>query len=639
VANNLRQRVCFGVFDFSVESGELRRDGTPVKLAPQPTRVLALLLSRPGEVVGRDEFRRELWGDDTFVDFERGLNFCITQVRSALGDASENPRFVQTVPKRGYRFIAPVSRPVPEIGDRPSFGGLSPTLPSPPPSPATTRGRRPSRRRTWWTAAAVVALAIVGWWVWGGRPAPGPARAQASAVPARVAVLPFANMTGDAGADYVADGLTDEVITQLGTLTRDRVAVIARTSVMTYRDSRKSVAEIGRELDVQYVVEGSIRRNGSALRVNGSLVAVSDQSAVARWEETFDSSAATPQQHETHASIRIARRAALELLPSLDAPVGRAATADAALWNDFLAASALLNRGTPEEVQRAIQQLDGIVQREGRFAAAWAKLAEARHLLVMMGAMPPADAYPAAQRAAQHAVQADANLPSAHLAQGLVELWYNWRPGAAAAAFERALALNPSHAAAHHDYAWALLALGRTDAAIRHITRARDLDPLSTRANNDIGWLYLHARRPEDAVRACQHTLAIDARALEAQACLERAYTQQQLFDAALQAARATLRPSDDIASSTSGAEALREIWTGRLRQLERASASRWVSPYILAVHYALTHDTARALDALDQAYASRVGMMAFVAHDPAMDSLRSHPRFIALLQKINGTS
>ena len=192
-------------------------------------------------------------------------------------------------------------------------------------------------------------------------------------------------------------------------------------------------------------------------------------------------------------------------------------------------------------------------------------------------------------------------------------LWFDWNPTAAAASFERALRLNGSLAAAHHDYAWSLVALGRDEEAIAEIIRARDLDPLSVRANNDIGWLYLHLRRPADAERACEHTLAVDQTALEAQACLERAYSQRGLWDAALNAARTTM-PADAFATiAAPGAtreDAMRALWKWRLERLELASRTRWISPYTLAVQYVLVGDHPRAIDALERARDEKSGML-----------------------------
>jgi Tfp pilus assembly protein PilF len=307
-------------------------------------------------------------------------------------------------------------------------------------------------------------------------------------------------------------------------------------------------------------------------------------------------------------------------------------------WDGFLQGRAQLNRSTPDDVRGAIAKFEAAVQRDPNFAGAWAKLAEARHVLVMMGALAPERAYPAARQAAARALAAGSQLADAHLAQGLVQLWYDWKPADAAKSFEKALALNESHAAAHHDYAWSLMALGRTPEAIAHITTARDLDPLSVRANNDIGWLHLHLRQPADAARACEHTLALNANSLEAQACLERAHAQRGLYDAALRAARAALPPGDRERASTENrraADALRAVWQWRLERLEQASHTRWISPYTLAVHHVLLGNVERALDQLEAAIQHRAGMMVFLHQDPALDPLRNHPRFVTLVNRM----
>jgi TolB-like protein/DNA-binding winged helix-turn-helix (wHTH) protein/tetratricopeptide (TPR) repeat protein len=624
------------LFEFDARTGELRRDGHVVKLPPQPARVLALLLSRPGDVILREELRAHLWGRDTFVDFERGLNFCILQVRGALGDSSENPRFVQTVPRQGYRFIAPVAvhselrppaHPPPSADHRP-FGSLS-------------------RRGALIGLAALAVVMLIAWTVGrrGAEVAPVTETMRAMDRPAariRVAVLPFVNLTGDAATDYLADGLTDEVISQLGQLGPDRLAVIARTSAMSYRNTSKSVADIGRELNATFVVESSIRREGNALRIASSLVPTGDQSPTAVWTETFGSQAGAPDS-QVGAAIRVARLIALELLDGNPTAEPPRATANVAAWDALMRGHALMNRGTPDDVRRAIIAFESAVRDDSALAAAWARIAEAQHLLVMMGAVAPMQAYPAAQEAAARALAADAALPDAHVAQGLVDLWYLRQPARAAASFERALALNASHAAALHDYAWTLVALGRDAEAVSRITAARDLDPLSARANNDIGWLYLQLRQPADAMRACQHTLAIHEDSLEAQACLERAYVQRGMYDAALRSAHATMPgdapPAAASSSATEAEAALRGLWRRRLERLERAAATRWVSPYTLATSLAMLGETDRALGQLEAAVDERVGMLAFLSRDPALDPLRGDPRFQKIVTRLNETS
>ena len=296
-----------------------------------------------------------------------------------------------------------------------------------------------------------------------------------------------------------------------------------------------------------------------------------------------------------------------------------------------------MNRGTVDHVRDAIGQFATAVQHDPAFARGWARLAETRHLLVMMGAVPPGEAYPQASEESRRALALDPTLADAHLARGLVELWFDWRPDLAAASFAQALALNDSLAAAHHDYAWALLALGRVDEAIAQITTARDLDPLSARANNDIGWLYLQLRRAPDAARACQHTLAIQPGSLEAQACLERAYTQRGLYNAALEAARASTPgfTTDGAAGSATGrgvahrvAVAARAADHGRAVTLDQSLYAGDLSTCWSAI--ATLRSSNSTLPSQQ-----RVGMLVFLAGDPALDPLRDDPRFRALTERV----
>lgn len=626
-------RCQFGLFEFDLSSGELRREGHVVKLPPQPTKVLTLLLERPGELVPRERLKSHIWGDDTFVDFERGLNFCILQVRGALGDASDNPRFVQTIPRKGYRFIAPVT--VVEVPSPTHQPPPEPAAPNTPAVPSVEIVPHAAAPRAWrWTfAAAMLSVMIAAGVVVLQRPR-DVAVAKGSVTRVRVAILPFVNLTGDSALDYLGDGLTDELITQLGLLGRD-VAVIARTSAMSYRGSAKNVSQIGMELDVAYVVEGGLRRQGQGLRVASRLIRVADQTHSANWSEAFDQ--ATSGLQLTRTATRLARLIALELVPASVSDRPTTVTADSIASDAFLEGKALKNSGSAAGIQQALVHFETAAQQDPAFAAAWAKIAETRHQLVMIGALRPGDAYAAARTAAERAVALDRNLADAHLAQGLIQLWNDWRPSDAARSFERSLALNPSLAAAHHDYAWALVALGRNDDAIRHITTARALDPLSTRATNDVGWLYLQLREPAEAARACEHTLAIGPASLDAQACLERAYAQRGSFEAALEAAKATMPPASGFRVIDGSAEAaLQSIWRWRLDQLEEAAQIRWISPYTRAGLRAALGSSEKAIQDLESAYDEHDGMMVLLDRDPLMDGLRLDPRVQALIKRVN---
>ena len=610
----------FGAFELNPRTGELRREGTLVKLQPQPFRVLALLVERAGDLVTRDELKKALWGDDTYVDFERGLNFCINQVRAALGDAADSPHFIQTLPRRGYRFIAGVSS-----GSDQGRTGVRP------------RSDPPAGLRFGSYVKGVVFLAlIVAGATYLARTATTPASPQPRTM---IAVLPLEDLTGDPPPFWFADGVTDELIAQVGRVSPQRLGVIARTSAMAYRGSSKTIGGIGRELGVSHVVEGSLRREGNRIRITVQLVGVADQTPL--WSETYDRSGHGSLTIQSEIAAQVARALALELLAVPWTAATWAGTSNPAARDALLRGKHFVNRGTPDDFRAALTHIEESVRVDPSFAAAHAARAEVYHLLAMFGAIPPVDAYARARVAASEAVRLDPNLGDAQASVGLVELWANWNPAAAAAAFSRAVALNPSDAGAHHDLAWALVALERFDEAAAHVTRARDLDPLSPRASNDIGWLFLQIRQPTEAMRACRQTLALDPESIEGQQCLERAHLQRGELTEALAAARTAFvrrRASVPAALDESGTpqERLLRLWRWRLERLQAAAPGRHVSPYTLAMHHAVLGDDDAALTQLEQAFESRAAAMVLLRTDPIFEHLRGDPRFQQLVDKIH---
>jgi len=414
--------------------------------------------------------------------------------------------------------------------------------------------------------------------------------------------------------------------------------VIARTSAMSYRGSGKSVSEIGRELGVSHVVEGSLRREGNRLRVTVQLVGVTDQTPV--WSETYDRSVHGALTIQSDIAAQVARALALELVPAPWTSATWTGTHNPDARDALLRGKYFLHRAGPTDLRTALTQLEEAVRLDPQFAAAHAAQAEAYHLLEMFGQMLPAEAYARARLAASNAVRLDENLADAQAAMGIVHLWADWNPSAAAASFERAVALNPSDAGAHHDFAWALVALRRFDEAAAHIIRARDLDPLSPRASNDIGWLFLQIRQPSEAVRACRQTLALDPDSAEAQQCLERAYLQRGEITEALAAANtaAQRRRNPLPASLDDGGtpqERLLRLWRWRLERLESVSAERYVSPYTIAMHHAVLGETEAAIAQLERAYESHVSVMVLLPTDPIFEPLRGNARFARLIESV----
>jgi TolB-like protein/DNA-binding winged helix-turn-helix (wHTH) protein/Flp pilus assembly protein TadD len=615
----------FGAFALDAHAGELRKDGVPVKLQPQPFKVLVLLLERAGELVPREDLKKALWGEEIYVDFERGLNFCINQARAALGDSAESPQFIQTVPRRGYRFIAAVTRagavPLP-----PAAGQQHVSIDD---TASPTRG---------WPFVAV-GVAFLATLVLGAtflaRRVTTPAAPTGSRT--MIAVLPLDDLSGDSPPAWFADGLTEELIAQLGRVSPARLGVIARTSAMVYRDSNKTVADIGRELGVSHVLEGSIRRDGSQVRVTVQLVSVRDQSPV--WSETYDRSGRGALAIQSEVAAQVTRALAIELLPASFAASDWTPTSAPEARDAYLRGRYFLTRGTPADTRSAIEHFEQAVRLDPQFARGHAALAAAYHWMAMSGQSMPREAYPRAATAAREALRLDPDLAEAHEATGLVQLWSEWNPAEAVASFTRAVTLNPSDATAHHDLAWSLVALQRFDEAVTHITRARELDPLSPRASNDIGWLYLHIRQPSEAARACRQTLSLHPESVEAQQCLERAHLQRGELAEALRAARAVLERGRGELPATLEVgppeSRINALWRWRLEQLQSLQGQRRISPYTLAMHHMVLGELDEALARLEQAYEERSSVMVLLPGDPLFERLHADRRFTRLVERI----
>ncbi|HYO15209.1 MAG TPA: winged helix-turn-helix domain-containing protein, partial [Thermoanaerobaculia bacterium] len=432
----------FGLLELAPDTGELRKGGRPVRLQPQPARVLAVLAGRAGELVTREELHREVWGEGTHVDLDQGINFCIRQIRAALGDSAEAPVYIETVPRRGYRFLAPVEDASPAPGGPP---------PSPPPVPARRRLPRSA------VSAVLLLLALALTLFAAARAGRPPSKSPEGR--AMLAVLPFEDLSGEPGAEHWSDGLTEELISQLGRIDPGRLGVIARTSSMRYKGTREPVDRIGRELGVDYILEGSVRRSGERWRITAQLIEVRDQTHL--WAESYDREAADVLAVQREVSERVARALALELLP------GRAAAAPPvppAAREAFLKGRYLLNKRdrTAAETEKSVSLFEQAVAAAPSHAAAWAGLADALAALPR----PPRQIVPRARAAALRALEIDPGLAVAHYRLAGIHLYYDWDWEAARREYERALELDPGYATAHHSFAAYFSILGRHDEAL-----------------------------------------------------------------------------------------------------------------------------------------------------------------------------
>lgn len=619
----------FGPFELDVRTSELRRAGLQVKLQRQPARVLELLARQAGELVTRDEIRRQVWGAETFVDFDQGLNFCIRQVRTALGDDAGLPRFVETLPRRGYRFLAATERvyagPTPEA----TPPAESPVTPEPPRS----RDDVPPRPRRFVlklaAAAGVLALLGAGLATWPRKAsAPTPVEARKLAL----VVLPLDNLSGDPDHEYWSDGLTEELITQLARLHPERLAVIARTSSMSYKGRRVDVARVARELAVDYVLEGSLRRSGGRVRITAQLIRASDQTHV--WASSYDAAQDDVLGVQQDVSRRIVATLAEHLLPVLPTAPNAPTSADAAAYDAYLRGRHLWGRGTPESLSRSRELLEQAVARDPGFGAAHVALARVWLTLADRDLRPPSEASSQARLAAARALSVDPTLADAHVVLGIVQGYYEWRLPEAQVAFERALKLAPGSAEAHHAMGDWYSARGQHDLAVATVQRAIALDPVSVAVRQDLGWYLFFARRHGEALTAFRHALEFNPDDQDAQLGSALAAWYAGQHEQAVSQQIDALRQRELI-DEARASELRRLDPRGAQRELLLLARARGASPwgYLLPAMLGDRAATLRALEAAAERH-SRY-LLVFVASDPRLDFVRAEPRFQALRRRL----
>ncbi len=433
---DLHRILCFGSFEVDIVSGELRRQGLKIRLQDQPFRLLVLLLDRAGDVVTRDEVRETLWPADTYVDFDHSLNTAVRKLREALGDSAETPRYVETIPRRGYRFIAPV---VPLHTVQPADSAdaaVASVLPFPAAHPSTS-ARLPLILVI---VVVVCAAALVAYWV---LPRPGPTTHSGRRL--TLAVLPFDNLSGDTDQEYLSDGLTEEMITQLGRLEPDRLRVLARSSTWKYKRADRDIGRLRRELGADYVLEGSLRRAGERVRVTAQLVQVDDQSQV--WAETYERDLRDVLILQSEVAGAIARTIAVTLTPDAKARLARARPIRPEAYQDYLRGRFFWNRRTEAALKQALGYFQKAIAADPGYAPAYSGLADCYSSLgasSIVGGLPPRQAMPEAKAAALKALQIDGTLAEAHTSLVMVHLLYEWDLAELHHRTSLVLALSPS---------------------------------------------------------------------------------------------------------------------------------------------------------------------------------------------------
>jgi TolB-like protein/DNA-binding winged helix-turn-helix (wHTH) protein/tetratricopeptide (TPR) repeat protein len=614
-----RETLRFGDFELDRAAYELRRGGRPVKLGRQPMELLLLLVDRQGQLVSRGEIVDLLWGKDVFVDVETGINTAISKIRQALRDSADAPMFLETVPAKGYRFVATVETAR-------TGGTVAATVPEPPPL-ARPRGRTTYRRAALAALLAGFAIAIVAGirYPW-----------RASASPMSLAVLPVQNLGSDPQREYVAAGLTDEMSASLAQIDPERLMVKGRT--LSYKGTTKTVAELGAELSVDYLVESSIQAEGSRLRITVTLIRVADQAHV--WSQSYDREAANLLGLQQELSSAIAEQVSLRLVPERASGLERRQTHSADAYDAYLRARDQAHRRTPEGNALAITLFKRAIDLDPNYSLAWSELALTYAAAAINGDARPADVSPLAREAARHAVRANARLSEAQLALGYVLWLMDWDWKASEAPMRMAVDLDPSNAAAHRILGHALSQFGRQSEAEVEMRRARELDPFDPIVHALSGQIALQARDLSASLVHARKAIAIDpshwvgyvvlSQALEASG--DHGPALEALADAERTGSRNSKIPAlkGYVLAKSGRVESAREV----LRTLDAASRDRYVPPYAAALVYAGLGEPDPMFASLEKAYLARDVHLMYLPVDMKWDPYRRDARFVDLLAR-----
>ncbi len=637
----------FGPFELRTQTRELYKHGIRLKLRPQAYQVLALMLEHAGECVTREELQKRIWPSNTFVDFENGLNTAIKQLRASLSDSAAEPRYIETLPKLGYRLIMPVEvesasareRAAETTEDSGTATGLGEVV--------IPNLERPTTPRRWPWVAAITAsvlgiVCLVTFLKW-----PRVQPAPREGVPngrIMVAVLPFDNLTGDETQDYFGDGLTEEMIAQLGRLDPKEIGVIARTSVMHYKRTSERVDQIGSELGVQYVLEGSVRREAEKVRINAELIEVGGQRSL--WAQEYD--------RELTNLLVVQSEIAREISDSIQVTLGSRERSEAITkpsltpqayqaYDLYLKGLYFWNERSILGFQQAISYFQQAIAKDPDYAPAYAGLANSYTLLPGYSLTSPSKYIPKARAAALRALEIDNDLPEAHVALALILENYDWEWDAAEKEYRRAIELNPNYATAHQWYAELLMWRGRFDEAFRESEYARTLDPLSLIIATDHGSILYFSRQYDRAIEQFNSVLEMDPNFQRARVVMD-AYTQKGRYAEAL----AILDEWGGTAGDGPGRWAMwskyayiygqsgqKDKARAELKKLEVANRTQQVDPEAMMLANLGTGNNQAALDWLEKAYAQHSNIMTTIKVEPAFDPLRGDPRFQELLQRV----
>jgi TolB-like protein/DNA-binding winged helix-turn-helix (wHTH) protein/Flp pilus assembly protein TadD len=635
--HQLRGRLLFGVFELDLRAGELRKHGLRVRLQEQPFQVLAMLLEHHGEVVTRGELQKKLWPADTFVDFDHGLNKAINKIREALSDSAESPRFVETVARRGYRFLVEV-----KVVDAASVPNVQLATQ---PLPETEFGDRSEQASklamfkqllsssAWKVSVVFVPLlmaASLAAWKLHSWHTPSP-------VIRSLAVLPLESLSSDASQDYFADGMTDELISNLGQISALRV--ISRTSVMAYKHASKPLPQIARELNVDAVVEGTVLRSGDQVRITAQLIQASSDKHL--WSQSYQGALRDTLALQSQVARAIADQIRINLNPQEQAALKTVKVVNPEAYESYLKGRYFWNKRTADGLKVALAYFNQAIEEDPKYARAYSGLADTYALLGdwQYAVMTPKEALPKAKAAAIRALELDNALGEAHNSLAFCLDGFDWNFESAGEEFRRAIALNPGYATAHHWYAWHLSLLGHHDEAIAEMRKAKNLDPLSLIISADLAELLVMAHLYDESILESHKTIEMDPNFALAHNQLGQAYLQKQMHDEAITELQKAVQLSGG--SPTLVANLARAYVASHerieavklLNDLKKRSNPTYSHASEIAVVYAALGDKDQAMNWLEKGYQERFNPGVLLR--PGFDPLRADARFENLVRSI----
>jgi TolB-like protein/DNA-binding winged helix-turn-helix (wHTH) protein len=629
----------FGPYAVDLRSGELRKYGIRVKMGEQPFQILLMLLERPGEMVTREELRAKLWADDTFVDFDHGLNSAVQRLRDCLSDTAEKPLWIETIPRRGYRFIAPVeSQAAAASGSNAVPAGTA----SSGAAPAETRAgsRVYGRRAKVLGATSVVAIAlIVGLGLrglnlssvrerLGGRPSAP--RIQS------LAVLPLVNLSGDPDQDYFADGMTEELTTDLGKISGLRV--ISRTSAMPYKGTKKPLPEIARELNVDALIEGTVSRSGNHLRITANLVQASPEKHI--WAESYESEVGDALAVQGKIAQAVARQIQVRLTQKEQALLAAARTVNPEAHDLYLRGLyTFVTGGTGASTEKAITYFQQALEKDPNYAPAYVGLAQA-YAIWAPGMSRPRDLMPKAKGFALKALSLDDSLAYAHSALGTIALLYVWDWSTAEEEFKRTMELNPNSVWPHEWHSRVLVTSGRTEEAIAEAKLSIGLDPSPLSGDYPI-WVLILARRYDLALERAQALVDLAPNYAWVHFDLGLIYEQTGRAE---EAAKESLKADELFGTDPKRLAQLKEAiaksgaqgyWRRTLENYKESAKSQYVPSVMVAEACVRVGDKECAFRWLEKGFEERDDLMINLKVEPVFDRIRTDPRYQELVRRV----